>query len=195
MGALAGVLATLVFTVVHALTIVPIWFSLLPMLVAGAACGFSLAWSYSATGGAPTARGWLTFNGIAVAILFGIGVASFLVFEPRVTMAQLMLADDPLGDVIPPAVPLMLAGIVVGTIMVWLSFGRRVSALVPIVLSQALLVFLVGLNFAILGMVEMSADLVPVLWTFLWLTILLGAMYAAIAMALARLASRAHVTA
>jgi len=185
-GALAGVIATLTFMIIHAITILGIWFSLAPMLLAGAACGFCLAWSYAATSDAPSTRRWLTFNGMAVVLLFVLGGISFVLFEPRVTMAQLLVADDPLGDVIPPALPLMLLASIVGTIVMWVSFGRRRAAVVPIAISQFLLMFLLGHNFAILGLVEMSAAAVPMLGTFMWLTILLAATFSATALALAR---------
>ena len=45
-GAAAGAIATVVFTVVHHLTISNIWATLPVMLAAGALCGWSLAWSY-----------------------------------------------------------------------------------------------------------------------------------------------------
>jgi Mg2+/citrate symporter len=45
-GVIAGAASTLVFTAIHHLFISNIWFSLLPMLIAGALCGLCLAWSY-----------------------------------------------------------------------------------------------------------------------------------------------------
>jgi hypothetical protein len=101
-----------------------------------------------------------------------------------------MAMEDALAELIPPALPLMIGAILVGTILVWVGYGRRVSALVSVFVVQVLLVFLVGHNLAILGLVELSGDLLATSLEFIGLTALLGSSYAAGVMLLTRLRPR-----
>lgn len=45
-GAMAGILSAISFAFIHALFISNIWFSVVPMIVAGALCGLGISWSY-----------------------------------------------------------------------------------------------------------------------------------------------------
>jgi hypothetical protein len=155
-GVVAGVLSTLAFVIIHDVFIMAIWFTLAPMLISGALCGLSLAWSYRAAVQRHSARRWLGWNGAFVVLLSALGVSSFLIFEPSYSMAELLVADDPLGDVLPPAMPLLIIATVAGTLAMWAVSGRKPAALAPILVTQALIVLLVGHNLAILGMVDMS---------------------------------------
>lgn len=125
-------------------------------------------------------------------MLLALGGASFAILDPRFTMAEMMVADDALAQLIPPALPLMIGAALVGTVLVWLAFGRRWQALVPILVTQILLVFLVGHNLAILGLVEITSDLLFALWEFAGLTVLLATGFAGGVMVVARLRSRAR---
>ena len=61
-GAVAGGLTVLGFTVLHDHIISDIWFSLMPMLVAGVICGICLAWSYRTAAGGRSAARWYGYN-------------------------------------------------------------------------------------------------------------------------------------
>jgi hypothetical protein len=155
-GAVAGVLATLAFVFIHDVFILDIWFTIAPMLISGALCGLTLAWSYRVAVQPHSLRRWLGWNGAVVVLLSVLGVSSFLIFEPSYSMAELLVADDPLGDVLPPAMPLLIVATLAGTLAMWAVSGRKPAALAPILVTQALIVLLVGHNLAILGMVDMS---------------------------------------
>lgn len=105
-------------------------------------------------------------------------------------MAEAMAMEDALAELIPPALPLMIGAILAGTAVVWIGYGRRAGALVPALVVQVLLVFLVGHNLAILGLVEQSGDLLVNLVEFIGLTALLGFGFAAGVTILTRLRAR-----
>ena len=189
-GAATGALTVLGFTILHDIVISDIWFSLLPMLLAGTICGTCLAWSYRATvGGRSTAR-WYGYNASYVAILLGFAMVSLVMLEPRYSIAELMVADDALGDLLPPAAPLLIVGPLVGTAITWLLFGRGRGSFVPILVTQYLVGFLLGHNLAALGAVRWESAIVPLLAEFVALTIALAVTYAAGAHLLALLQGR-----
>lgn len=186
-GAVAGVVTVLAFAVVHDLWIADIWFNIVPMVVAGAGCGAALAWSYRESAAGHTWGRWWGHIGLSAGILIGLGAWSLLTLEPRFSMAELMTAEDPLSMVLPPAMPLMAWGVVVGTAIVWVLASRRVGAIPAIFVTQVLLVLLVGHNLAILGLVDIPADEMFRLWSFLGVTCFLAAGFGVAAMAASRL--------
>jgi hypothetical protein len=88
-----------------------------------------------------------------------LGGVSLAVLRPRFTMAELLVADDAFEQLMPPSVPLMIGTVVVGTVLIWLRWGRRRAAFAPILITQVFLVFLLGHQFAFLGRVDLSAAL------------------------------------
>lgn len=179
LGALSGGLTVLVFVMIHDLWISDIWFNIGPMVFSGAVCGLVIVWSYGKAVPEHSPRRWFVYNGFNAGLLVVLGAVSFLVLDPKLTMAEAMVLDDALAELIPPALPLMIGAILVGTLLLWSAYGRRSGTLVPILLTQVLLVFLVGHNLAILGLVELSADLVTVFVEFIGLTAYLGVGFAA----------------
>lgn len=123
---------------------------------------------------------WFAYNGINVGLLVALGALSFVVLDPKFTMAETQLMDDTIGELLPPALPLMIAAIIFGTFLLWVVYGHRRRAVVPILVTQILLVFLVGHSLAFLGLVEQSVDLVIVFAEFIGLTAFLGFAFAAI---------------
>lgn len=168
----------LLFTLLHDLLISDIWFNLGPMVISGAVCGTVLVWSYRAAVADHTSRRWLAYVGACAGLLVALGVVSLIVLEPRFTMTELLGDDDALGRLLPPALPLMGAATLVGTGVLWLWLDRRPRALVPLLIGQLLLVFFVGHNLAILGLVEMSSAALVALAEFVGLTVLLGGLFA-----------------
>ena len=179
LGALVGAVTVLGFAVIHDIFIVDIWDSIRRMVIAGALCGLCLTWSYNKAVGHHSTGRWWAYIGSCAAVLVALGGVSFVVLDPRFTMAELIAADDALARLIPPVLPLMIVASLVGTLVVWVGFGRRWRAIIPILVTQVLLVFLVGHNLAILGVVEMSSDLLTVAWEFVGLTLFLAATFAA----------------
>lgn len=189
-GAVSGGLTTLAFVLLHDLWISDIWFNLGPMLLAGTVCGLVIVWGYTNAVPDHSSARWFAYNGWLVGLLVALGVASFVVLDPRFTMAEAMAMDDALAELIPPALPLMITATLVGTLVLWVAYGRRTATLAPIVVTQTLLVFLVGHNLAILGLVELSDDLVAVFIEFIGLTAFLGVGFAAGLVLLTRLHKR-----
>jgi hypothetical protein len=103
-SAAAGALAALTFAAAHALWITDIWFSLVPMMVAGAVCGATIGWSHGRLF-EPSVRTWLGYNAGYVVALAVLGLVSVVVFEPRTTMAELLTLDGPPADLIVDAFP------------------------------------------------------------------------------------------
>ena len=167
------------FTLVHGIWIADIWFNVVPMAISGAGCGSAMVWSYRESVSAHSWGKWLGYNGVNALLLIGLGAASFLVFEPRFTMVELTDAEDALSRVLPPAMPLIGAGTVVGTFALWSLFGRRTSALLSILVTQALLMFLIGHNLAILGLVDIDTDQLYRVFEFVGLTLFLAVGFAA----------------
>lgn len=188
LGALIGVVVVLGFTIFHNVFIVDISWNIGPMMFSGALCGFSVAWSYRRAVGEHSTRLWFRYVGLYAAEMIALGVVSLAVLRPRFTMAEAAVMDDAMAELTPPAMPLMVGAIVVGTVLFWLYFGRRRGALVPILITQVLVVLLLGHQLAFLGLVEPSATLIVAFAEFaliavglagafglgvMWLTILL----------------------
>ncbi len=171
LGALCGLVVVLGFTVVHNVFISDIWFNLGPMLFAGALCGLCLVWSYRKGVAEHSTAAWFRYASLYAAEMVTLGAVSLLVLRPRFTMAELMVADDAFERLLPPSIPLMIGAMVVGTIAIWSYNGRRPAALLPILLAQVLLVFLLGHQFAFLGLVESSSALLVVFGEFALFTI------------------------
>ena len=177
MGALSGVMVVFGFTIVHDLFISDIWFNLGPMLFAGAICGFCIVWSYRKGLAAHSTAAWFRYNSLYAAEMIALGAVSLALLRPRFTMAELMVADDAFDRLLPPSMPLMIGAMVLGTILVWLYIGRRWQALIPILLTQVLLVFFLGHQFAFLGLVESSSALLAVFGEFALFTVGLTAAF------------------
>jgi hypothetical protein len=170
------------FTAVHGIFIVDIWDGIRRMLIAGALCGLCVAWSYNRGVAEHSTSRWFAYNGGCAAILVALGVVSFLVLEPQFTMAELEGSDDALAKLIPPALPLMIGASVVGALALWALFGRQSKAFLSLLVTQTLLVFLVGHNLAILGLVESSSELFEIALEFVGLTVFLAGGFAAVVM-------------
>lgn len=187
-GVASGIMATLGFMVIHDLWILDIWEMAGPMLVSGALSGLVIVWSYDAAVVEHSAARWVAYNGLIGLSLVLLGAASFVWLEPRFTMAEAMaLGDDALSRLLPPAIPLMIGAALVDTVVLWTAFGRRRGALLPILVAQVPLIFFVGHQFAVLGVVELTDDLMVFYGEFIALTIYLAAAYAGAVLLLERM--------
>lgn len=189
-GALVGAGVVLIFTVVHGIFIADIWFNVVPMLFAGAAIGYCLVWSYRSGAVRHSTGAWLGYAAVHVVEMVGLGVASFLLFRPRFTMAELLIAPDAFDQLISPSMPLITGAIVAGSAGVWGLFGRRLPAIGPTVASQTLVVFLLGHQFAFLGLVEPTVSMVVAAIRFVAVTAALAGAYSLGVMGFTKLVTR-----
>ncbi len=183
-GAAAGALAALTFAAVHALWITDIWFSLVPMMVAGAACGATIGWSYGRLF-EPSVRTWLGYNASYVIALAILGLASVAAFEPRTTMAELLALDGPPADLIGDAFPLTITFTLVTTVVLSLLFGRTRAAFGAILVTCSVLVALLGLDVSIIGMIRIPTSSLYLVVELAGLIIVLAGSFAAAVIALA----------
>lgn len=160
LGALVGVVVVFGFTIFHSVFIADIWFNVGPMLFAGALCGFGVTWSYRRVVGDHSTGAWIRYAGLYAAEMIALGAVSLAVLRPRFTMAELLVTEDDMEQLMPPSMPLMIGAIVVGTILFWVLYGQRRGAVAPILVTQVLLVFLLGHQLAFLGLVESSSTLI-----------------------------------
>lgn len=177
-GALSGVLVVVAFTVVHDVFIMDIWFNVGPMIFSGALCGAALVWSYNSTVREHSDRAWFGYVAVCGALLVALGAASLLGMEQRFTMAELVDDPDAFERLLPPALPWIAGATIINAAVLWAWHGRKPSAVLPLLVSQALLVFLVGHQFAMLGLVEMSSQVLVLFGEFVGLTVLLAGGYA-----------------
>lgn len=172
-GAVSGCVTVLAFTVLHDLLISDIWFSLVPMLIAGAACGASLGWSHGLLFAPPSARSWLLYNLAHLAGLVGLGIASVLYFEPVVSMVAMITSSAPPDELFAQAMPLTVAWTLVTVGALSAMWGRTPAKAAALLLTTIILVGLLGLNIAVLGLVEMDGESLRPLWLFFELTVLI----------------------
>lgn len=183
-GAAAGALAALVFAAVHALVIEDIWFSLMPMMVAGAICGATIGWSYGRVF-EPSIRTWLGYNASYVIALAVLGLVSVVTFEPRTTMAELLTLDGPPSDLIGEAFPLTIAFTLGTAVTLSLMFRRTLAAFGAILVTCSVLVLLLGLDVSVIGLVGIPTDSLYLVVELAGLIVVLAGSFAAVTIALA----------
>ncbi len=176
-GAAAGAFSAVVFMVVHDLLISDIWFSLIPMLVAGALCGTAVSWTYKMLFPRPALVGWLGYNLVYVGVLVAMGIVSLILYEPVTTAAALIAAGGSPTALIRRATPLSAISIVLAAALLHRLWGRGIGQFLALILSSTLIVLLLGLNVSVLGLVEFdSQGWILVLYTY-GLTLLLNLVY------------------
>lgn len=182
-GALAGVLATVLFIVVHQFLISNIWAMLLPMAFSGAACGIAITWSYGRVSDIWITESWFGLSSAFLGSLFALGIVSLIVFAPEWTFAELNVDDPPLGDLFSRATPLMVAFTIAAGGLIWWILGARKTTLIPILATETLLVLLLGHNVAIIGLVDLTADGWSLVWLMFALVAFLGVSYTVLVVA------------
>jgi hypothetical protein len=169
-GVIAGAATSFGFAGLHHLLISDIWFSLVPMMVAGALCGLCLAWSYRVLFERPTRSGWLRYNLEFVVLFILLGGVSFLLYEPVYTLPGLSAGLESADALLRQALSLSaMFGIVAGA-AISLVRGRTAQKATAIIVTCLALTVLLGHNAAILGLVHMTKEMVPVLAEFYGLT-------------------------
>ena len=178
-GALAGVVSTLVFTIVHDIFISSIWFMVWPMVAAGVLCGALVSWSYGLLAVAPSLRGWLGYN-LIFTLSFGLlGALSVLLFEPVTTMAAVVSLNGPPTALIDQAMPMTVLFTLGMAVVITLRYGRTLQHFLAVLLTCVVLVALLGLNVSAIGLVEIPNSALFVVAELFGLIVALNAVYAA----------------
>lgn len=153
-GAAAGVVATTVFTLAHHLFIIPIWWAFPFMAVAGALCGAVLAWCYRRLVEAGTGRSWAVFVGMFIFMFGLLALASSIVYEPIITMAEVVESTG--GNPIPIGESM---GLMVVFTFGWAGFlsvfyRRGWRGFAAALAATAILMLILGVNVSTMGLVE-----------------------------------------
>ena len=183
-GAAAGALAALAFAAVHALWITDIWFSALPMMIAGAVCGATIGWSYGRVF-RPSIRTWLLYNASYVIALAVLGLVSVAAFEPRTTMAELLRLDGPPVDLIRDALPLTIGFTLATTLVLSALFSRTPAGFGAILVTCCVLVALLGLDVSVIGLIRIPTESLYLVIELAALIVVLAGSFAAAVIALA----------
>lgn len=178
-GAAAGAVSTLIFVAIHQVLISNIWFSLLPMLIAGALCGLVVAWSYERLFEERSIGSWLRYNAAYLVLLLLLGGASVAVFEPVTTIAALVEANEPPGELIGQAMPMTVLFTLAGSVVIAALFGRNWPAFGAIAVTCVVLVVLLGLNVSVIGLVEIPRGSVSLVAELYALIVVLDGAYVA----------------
>lgn len=179
-GAVAGVISALTFTVVHQVIISSIWFALPAMLGAGAVCGASLAWSYGLVTRDPSGSTWLRYNVLFLAMFIVLGVASIIRFEPITTIAALLQTKEPPTELIGQALPMTGVFIVMFAALLAAVYRPRWPGALSLLTTTAVMVVFLGLNISILGLVDVPSSQFRVLGETFGLLVALTTVYVAI---------------
>ena len=185
-GAIAGAVSAFVFAVIHHIFISDIWFSLIMMMAAGALCGLCIGWSYAFLVKAPSIGSWWKYNMLYVALLALLGVTSIFMFEPITTIAALVEANEPPGELIGQALPLTAVFTLLAAVLVSLLYGQNWRHFGVVLLSCTVLVLLLGLNVSVLGLVYIPRGSLFLILEFFGLILVLNVVYAAVFTALER---------
>jgi hypothetical protein len=180
-GAIAGTTSALAFTILHGVMISSIWFMLMPMLVAGAMCGAMISWSYTLLVDRPSVAGWLGYNALTIVLLFLLGPISLLLFEPIMTIPELVSSPSGLPDeLFQEVLPLVALYTPLMALIITRLHSRCWSGFGVVLITCAVLVFLVGLNIAPMGLVFLTGGWVRMLLEVVGLVVALALVYAAV---------------
>jgi hypothetical protein len=187
-GTIAGAVAALAFTILHGFMISQIWFMLIPMLVAGAMCGFFLSWSYEILVDKPSVTGWLGYNFLYIALLFLLGPISLLLYEPTMTIPELVSSPNGLPDeLFREVLPFVAIYTPLMALVITALHGRRWTGYGVVLVTCAVLVFLLGLNIAPMGLVFLTDGWVIMLLEMVGLVVTLNFVYVIVYLFIVRL--------
>jgi hypothetical protein len=179
-GALAGVFSTLAFAALHHVLISDIWFSLLPMLLAGALCGLAIAWTYVLLFPRPRVGSWMMYNLLFVGLFAALGAASLALLEPITTVAAVLAGGSPPRELFARALPLTIAFVVGSALLISGLWGRTLPKFAAVLLTSVLLYGLLGMNISILGLVFFASNTWSLVGMFFGLIVALALVYAAV---------------
>jgi len=183
-GAVAGVVSTVGFALVHDLFISDIWLTLPIMVFAGALCGLCIAWSYGLVAQRPSITSWLGYNLAHVVTLGLLGVMSVVVFEPVTTIAAVIEANESPTELIMTAMPMTVTVAFLSAATLSAIYGRRWSHHAAILATVSVLILLLGLNVSAIGLVDIPTDSIVLIAEIFGLIIGLALLYAAVVIGL-----------
>lgn len=176
-GALAGAVSALAFTALHDVIISDIWFSLVPMMAAGALCGLCVAWTYARLFDRPTLIGWIAYNLLYVLLFVLLGGGSVLLFEPVTTMAAVLAANAAPRDLIVQALPFTAAFTIACAALISFVWARTLLDVVAVGVTCVVLVTFLGLNVSALGLVALPRSAAFLVAELLILILVLNLVY------------------
>jgi hypothetical protein len=177
-GAVAGAASAFAFAVIHDLLVSDIWFSVVPMMIAGVLCGASLSWTYAWIRPTPTLGSWVGYSLVHLAMLGVLGLASILVYDPVTSLAAVIAANAPPNDLIVQALPLTGGSVVGLTLTVGRLYASRWQHYVAITGTSTLVMTLLGLNISAIGLVDVPSTAMYLIGELFVLTAALVVMYA-----------------
>jgi hypothetical protein len=183
---MAGALSAFAFAIIHHVFISDIWFSLMIMMVAAAVCGVFVGLSYGLLVEAPSTGSWLRYNMVYVAMFVLLGAASVLVYELVTTIAALVAANEPPGELIRQAMPMTVLFTLATAALVSLLYGRSWSRFGAILLTCTVLVLALGLNVSVIGLVYIPRGSLYLVAELFGLILAINVVYVAVFMALER---------
>jgi len=182
----AGLVSALVFAIIHHIFISNIWFSLLIMVFAGAACGLCIGWTYGLIFPSPIIRSWVLLNLLFVTMFALLGIVSVLVYEPVTSIAALVFANEPPDELIRLAMPMTVVFTMVMALAVSLVFGRNWKHYAAIFITCVTLVLFLGLNVSVIGLVTIPVGSFYLVLELFALILALDLVYAAVFLGLER---------
>jgi hypothetical protein len=153
-GALSGFVSTFLFTVVHQIFISNIWFSFLFMAGAGVLSGFLIAMSYGVLFRSYTSLSWFSYNSIFLVMFLLLALFSVVIFEPVMTMGELLQANGPPDELIRMAFPMTILFTITFAIIISVLYARKLVQVLMVVVTCAELMLVLGLNVSVIGLVD-----------------------------------------
>lgn len=178
-GAFAGSLATLAFTVVHQFMISNIWFMFIPMLIAGALSGIAIVWSYNLMVPHPSIQTWARYNLILVALLYLMTPISLLLYDPIITIQALLASPSGLPDhLVQIVTPFAAIYTIIMFIAIVVLHKWQWKYLLAAFVTSAILMLLLGLNIAPFGLVYLGSGWEILMLEQIALILVLNAIFA-----------------
>lgn len=185
-GLIAGILASLSFAFIHTWVISNIWFSVVPLMIAGALCGLCIAWSFTVVSPNPSLMSWLRHNAFLVTLLALLGITSVLLFRPVTTIPALFQLPGPPTELFGQALPMTAAFTLAASVSLSLFYRRGWRGFGATLLANTVVVTLLGLNVSIIGLVAIPSSALHLIAELFGLILSLGSVYAALVAVLER---------
>jgi hypothetical protein len=155
-GAVAGAVSAAAFALVHGLFISEIWFSLPMLLAAGALCGLCLGWTFWFLFYKPSLGSWFRYNALFVGLLASIALVSELVYEPAITIDEVMTGPPP--QLYLKAMPVTILTTLIISVIVFKLYGRTPGQFASVLITSSVLVLFLGLNVSLMGLVFVPTE-------------------------------------
>jgi hypothetical protein len=112
-------------------------------------------------------------------VLVFLGLVSLLVFEPVTTIGELLQSREPPIALIKRTIPMMIAFTLATAAVLSFLYRTDWRGSLALLLTSVLLIFPLGLNISILGLVQLSGTTLRALAAMFGLVLLLSSVYAA----------------